>query len=595
MATGARRSRFWAYLRPYRATLVLSTLIGILKYNLPVLFPWLLKDLVDHLVGGEPGAFGLDLDGLMVLAALVFVGYAALNHLRTYIADRLAQRMILDIRTDLFRHLQSLPVDYFHRNQTGAIATRLVTDVAMAQNYVGLVGTNVFMDVTSFVAIAAVMLHLNWRLALVAFGTLPVYVFLHRKLGRRMTAAAREQRRRMSLLEGALHESIAGIAEIKSFTHEDERARGFGAQCRHCLESAYEQIRLYALSLGSTALLTRLPLVLVIWVGARLVLRGELSVGALMAFYAYQEMVYRPLDRLSELNILLANSRAAIQRLLEFLDLTPEEVGSAPRRPLVVEHGVIEYGGVVFGYLRDDGPRPAGGPRPPVLHGVDLHIAAGRRVALVGPSGAGKSTLVKLLLRFYEPQAGEIRIDGQRIADASLRSLRAQIAIVHQDLLLFSGSVADNVRVGRAGATRAEILGALERANAREFVEALPHGLDTEIGERGVRLSGGQKQRLAIARAFLKDAPILILDESTSSLDSAAEAQVYGALERLVAGRTTLIIAHRLSTVRHADRIVVLDRGAIVEQGTHADLLQRGGLYSRLYRGGEERLALEEA
>jgi ABC-type multidrug transport system fused ATPase/permease subunit len=583
--SGGSRSRFWTYLRPYRGTLVLSTVIGVLKYNLPVVFPWLLKDLIDNLVGGRPGALGLGLDGLMGLALMVFVVYAVITHLRTYIADRLSQRMMLDIRTDLYRHLQSLPVDYFHAHQTGAIATRLVTDVSMAQNYVGLVGTNVFMDVTSFVAIAAVMLHLDWKLALVAFSTLPLYAFLNQKLGRRMTVASREMRRRMSLLEGSLHESIAGIAEIKSFTHEEERARGFAHHCQDLLGSAYDQIRLYALNLGSAAFLTRVPLVLVIWVGARAVLRGELSVGALMAFYAYQEMVYRPLDRLSELNVLLANSRAAIQRLLEFLELAPEENGAAPGRQLVVERGAIEYRGVVFGYT----------PERPVLHGLDLVLAPGERVALVGRSGAGKSTLVKLLLRFHTPQAGEIRIDGQPIAAVGLRSLRSQISIVHQDLLLFSGSVADNVRVGKAGATSEEILDALARAHAREFVEALPHGLDTEIGERGVRLSGGQKQRLAIARAFLKNAPLLILDESTSNLDSAAEEQVYDALEHLMAGRTTLIIAHRLSTVRRADRIVVLDQGAVVEHGRHAELLAREGLYSRLYRSGTERLALEEA
>jgi subfamily B ATP-binding cassette protein MsbA len=388
-----------------------------------------------------------------------------------------------------------------------------------------------------------------------------------------MKKNAKEARGRMDIIEGALHETISGISEVKSFTFEEEEADRFVARCRHYLDAVQESIRTYALSLGTTALLTRIAPVLVIWVGGHLVLGKELTVGALMAFYAYLEMIYNPLNRLSELNIQLANARAAIDRLFEFFDLEPETKDEAAA-PLGVSRGDIRFEGIVFGYRAEQ----------PVFAGLDLQIPTGRRVALVGPSGAGKSTLIKLLIRFHEPWSGRITIDGQDTRQVSLPSLRSQVAMVQQDLMLFSGTVEDNIRVGKADAGPEEIRRAADRANALAFVLELPEGFQTVIGERGVRLSGGQRQRIAIARAFLKDAPILILDESTSNLDAPSEQLVYEALERLMERRTTIIIAHRISTVARADKIVVFDRGRIVQEGNHERLLQEAdGLYLRLY------------
>ena len=566
--------RFLAYLKPYRGWLVLSTIVGVLKYNLPVLFPWILKDAIDILVKGGTGTWGLSFDHLMVIAGLVFILYALVTFLRTQLADRLAHRMTLDLRRDLFQHIQKLPLDFYHANQTGAISTRLVSDVSLAQSFVSLTGTNVFMDFTSLFTITFVVFWLNWKLALVTYSTLPVYLALQRWLSAHMRRNAREVRNRMEILEGGIHESIAGISEIKSFTHEEQQSQRFTDRCHSVMQSAYEYVHTYAISLGGTALLTRIPGVLVVWIGGHLVLQERLTLGGLMAFYAYLEMVYNPLTRLSELNVQVASARAAIDRLFEFFDLAVEASTEGHRPPLVIRRGRVQFRGVVFGYCSGR----------PVLKGINLDVEPGWRVALVGPSGVGKSTLVKLLVLFHEIWEGQITIDDQDIRSVDLRSLRSQIAFVQQDPVLFSGTVEDNIRLGRSGASHDEVVRAVEMANATEFIRRMPNGLQTEIGERGVRLSGGQKQRIAIARAFLKDAPILILDESTSSLDLPSERLVHEALHRLSRGRTTLIIAHRFSTVATASRIVVLEGGCVVQQGTHEELSKSGeGPYWNLY------------
>jgi len=565
--------RFLSYLKPYRWRLVLSTVVGVLKYNLPVAFPWILKDVIDNLLAGKPSKTGLSFDQLMGLSAGLFIVYAGITYLRSYIADRLAQTMIFNVRKDLFQHLQKLPIDFFHKHQTGAISSRLFTDVGMAQNFIDLVGTNMFMDLTSLGSITFVVFFLNWKLALIAYSTLPVYLVLQRWVGHRMRGIAKESRRRMDILEGGVHETVSGISEVKSFTSETEEAKRFLARCRSCLEAIYESRQTYALSLGTTALLTRLPSVVVIWIGGHFVLGEQLTVGALIAFYAYLEMIYNPLNRLNELNMQVANSRAAIDRLFEFLDFEPE-VRNETSPALIVHRGAIHFHHVVFGYKNNE----------PIFKGVDLEMPPGRRIALVGPTGGGKSTLIKLLVRFFDPWEGEITIDGQDIRHVNLFSLRSKISLVQQDLVLFSGTIEDNIRVGKAKASLDEVRRAAELSNAMKFIGDLPGGFQTEIGERGVKLSGGQKQLIGIARAFLKDAPILVLDESTSNLDALSENLVYDALERLTKDRTTIIIAHRMSTVLKAEMVVVLVHGRIVQRGTHEDLLKAtDGLYSRLY------------
>lgn len=565
--------RFLSYVSPYRWMFVLSTAMGVVEFNLPVIFPWILKDLIDNLLAGKPSVTGFTFNQIMIIAMAIFVLYALINYIRSYISFKLTHLLIFDIRKDLFQHLQELPIKFFQTHQTGAITSRLITDVNNAQNIINIAGRNLLIDLTRLASITFVIFYMNWQLALIAVSTLPLYVVLQRRIGQRMREKAREARRRMDVVEGQLHEAVAGITEIKSFTNENEETKRFVVRSRGFLEAVFENIRMYALLLGITTLLTRITPIIVIWVGGHLIFQEKLTIGALMAFYAYLEMIYIPLNRLGEMNIEIANSRAAIDRLFEFFDFERESK-NASSPPLILRRGEIAYQDVFFGYT----------PNHPLFQGINLHIPAGGRVALVGPSGAGKSTLISLLIRFFDPWKGRITIDDQDIRQVNLHSLRSQISVVQQDLMLFSGTVEDNIKIGKADATPEEILKAAELANAREFIEGLPDSFQTEVGERGVKLSGGQRQLIAITRSFLKDAPILILDESTSNLDTPSERLIYDALQLLMKGRTTIIIAHRLSTVIQAETIFVLKNGQIVQQGHHEDLLQlKEGLYYQLY------------
>jgi len=571
--------RFLRYVRPHARSLALATLTGVLKFNLPVAFPWILAALLDGVLAGRPDPLGLGLDGLMAAALALFVLHAVVTFWRTRLADRLAYRIEADVRADLFDHLQRLPLSFFEERQTGAISSRVITDVSAARSVVGLLGTNAVMELSVIVVITGVLLATDVRLTLIAYATLPMFVFSQKLFGGRMRQQAALARSRMERVEGRLHESLSGIADVKGFNLEEEESRRFESGTREYLAALYRNVESFSLSLAATALFTRLPAVAALWYGGHLVLRGQLSIGALVAFYAWLEMVYSPLQRLGDLNVQLASARAAIDRIFELFDREREEP-PGERPALSVPRGEVRFAGLTFGYQ----------PSQPVLRGLDLRLSPGRRVALVGRSGAGKSTLTKLLVRFHAPWSGQVLIDGQDIGAVDLQSLRSSVALVPQEPVLFQGTIEDNIRVGRPAASRSEIEQAAARARVLEFARVLPDGLLTPLGERGAGLSGGQKQRIAIARAFLKDAPILVLDESTSQLDPLAERLVHEALEELAQGRTTLVIAHRLSTTARADEVVVLEEGRVVEHGTHADLCQRGEAYRRLF--GTELIAL---
>ncbi|MBI4003816.1 MAG: ABC transporter ATP-binding protein [Candidatus Omnitrophica bacterium] len=565
-------TRFLAYVRPYRGVVALAVACGIVRYLVPLALPWTVKILVDEFFPAGSGRPHLQLHVLMAGLCALYAVYAVASYWRSYLAGLAGHRVIFDLRQALYLHVQRMSLSFFDRQRIGEVVSRMTTDIASAQNFVGAALVSTVMDLSCVAVIIVLLFAAHPTLAWVSLSVLPFYALLSYHLQKRIRAKSRAMHRKLQEMSGDLHEQFAGISTIQAFTQEEAEARGFREQSEEYLDTVLGSVKLQSIALGSTGFLTALGPILVLWVGATEVWSGRLSVGMLMAFYAYLGMLYQPIQRLTELNLILANSLAAMDRIFEVFDTFPE----VRQRPDAVTwprvQGEIAFEDVSFHY---EG-------REPVLEHLQLGIASGTTVALVGPSGAGKSTLVKLLPRFYDVTGGRIMVDGTDIQRATLKSLRQQIAIVPQEPILFSGTIADNLRYGKPEAAEADIRRAAREAFAEPFIEQLPAGYDTEIGERGVRLSGGQKQRLAIARAFLRDAPIVILDEPTSALDAESEELIKQALRRLLEGRTALIIAHRLSTIQHAHRVIVLEEGRVIEQGRHDELLRRpNGLYRR--------------
>ncbi|HVH68410.1 MAG TPA: ABC transporter ATP-binding protein [Gemmatimonadales bacterium] len=581
MRTRGSLSRFLAYLRPYRGVVALATLFGVIRYLIPLALPWTVKVLVDDFFTGPAPRPPAQLHLLMAGLVALYIVFGVVSYWRSYLAGVAGHRLVFDLRRDLYQHVQRMSVSFFERQRIGEVVARMTSDIASAQNFVGAAFVNTAMDLASIVAIMAVLAIVHWKLALVAIAVLPCYAVMSHRLTRRIRQQSRMIHDQLEEISGELHEQVGAISTIQSFTQEEAEARAFERQDRRYLRSVLVNVRLQSVALGVTGFLTALGPILVLWFGAGEVLAGRLSVGALMAFYGYLGMLFQPVQRLTELNLILSNSRAAMDRIFEVFDTYPNVQERPGASELGRARGDIAFEDVAFRY--DGGP--------PVLEGIELRIPPGKTAALVGPSGAGKSTLVKLLSRFYDVTAGRITIDGVDIRDLTLKSLRQNVAIVAQDPILLSGSISENLRYGRPEASEAEVREAARLAFASEFIERLPDGYDTEIGERGLRLSGGEKQRLAIARAFLKDAPILVLDEPTSALDPEAEALIKQALAELLRNRTAVIIAHRLSTIERADEVIVLDRGRIVERGPHQALIDRGGLYSRYVMRGLRREA----
>ncbi len=563
--------RFLAYVRPYRGIITLAVVFGVVRYLIPLALPWTLKVLVDDFLrpGGRPR---IQLHLLMGGLVGLYVIYGFVSYWRSYLAGLAGHRVIFDLRFDLYQHVQRMSLSFFDRQRIGAVVNRMMGDIASAQNFVGAAFVNTAMDLASIVAIAAVIFVSHWKLTLVSVLVLPLYAGISRLLNRRIREQSRAIHDQLQEISGELHEQFAAISTIQAFTQEESEARAFRQQSQRYLDTVLSNVRLQSVALGVTGFLTAVGPILVLWYGAMEVWAGRLSVGTLMAFYAYLGMLYSPIQRLTELNLIVTNSLAAMDRIFEVFDTYPEVRERPGARALGRARGQVAFENVSFRYGED----------PLVLEHFSLSIPAGRTVALVGPSGAGKSTLVKLLARFYDVNDGRVSLDGIDVRDVTLKSLRQNVAIVPQEPLLLSGTIAENLRYGKPEATDEEIKHAARLAFADGFIERLPRRYQAEIGERGVKLSGGQKQRVAIARAFLRDAPVLILDEPTSALDAESEALIKEALRHLLAGRTALIIAHRLSTVEHVDEVLVVDRGRIVEQGRHDELLRRPeGLYRR--------------
>jgi subfamily B ATP-binding cassette protein MsbA len=568
--------RFLAYVRPYSRYVAAATGAGLIKFLVPLAFPWMLKVLLDDVVLRE-GLAPAERERMalyLVLGVLTInVLWMAATYYRSVFAAIAGHRMIRDLRVALFDHVQRLSHAFFLRHQTGAIVSRVVHDISLAQNFVGSALTNVWMDSGLLIALLVILFSIHPMLTLVSLLLMPIYIVSLRLMGPQIRLTTKEVQQRLEILSGGLHEKVAGVSVVKGFARETQEAQLFATHANKLLKKVMYSVRYTAANEMLVGFVVHSAPVLVVWYGVHQILDARLTVGELTQFLLYLGMFYFPLQRLSDLSVVLSNSLAAIDRVFEYFDTQPHVLERPDAEPLPECHGAIVFDRVSFGYEPDN----------PVLRDIDLAIAPGETIALVGPSGAGKTTFANLIPRFYDPTAGRLLLDGHDLRDLALAALRRHIGIVSQETILFSGTVQENLLLARPDATADEMLAALEAANAREFVERLPEGLWTEIGERGAVLSGGQKQRLALARAFLKDPKILLLDEATSALDSRAERRIQQALARLLKGRTSVVIAHRLSTILNADRIVVLEAGCVVDVGRHTELLQRGGLYAQLY------------
>jgi ATP-binding cassette subfamily B protein len=567
-------SRLAPFLRPYRGRIGFALLALIVAAGSVLVLGQGLRYVVDNGFGsGDPRLLNQAL-GAMVAVALAL---SIATFFRFYLMMTTGERVVTDLRQALFDHVLSLEPAYFDAARTGDVISRLTNDTLQLQQVIGY-GLSMFVRNGLMMVGAAVMLFVtSWKLALFVLLGVPATLIPILLFGRRVRRLSRDSQDRVADVSAYIDEAVHEIRSVQAYAHEAEDRASFGRHAEAVYLAGVARIGNKAFLIAAVMLIAFCAVGLILWVGGHDVLAGRLSSGELSAFVFYASIVASGAGTVSEVWGELQRAAGASERLTELLATQPQIM--APEDAVEPPRGSpreIEFGAVSFAY-------PAR-PGQLALENFTLRIVAGERVAVVGPSGAGKTTLLALLLRFYDPQRGAVRIDGVDVRRMDPRALRRLIAVVPQDPVVFATSVLENVRYGRPGASREEARAACERAFALEFVERLPRGLDTPLGERGVTLSGGQRQRLSIARALLADRPILLLDEATSSLDAASERLVQQALEALERGRTTLAIAHRLATVQHADRIVVMDRGAIVAQGTHAELMREDGLYASLAR-----------
>jgi len=563
--------RLMRYVRPYRARFIAAFGCSCLVAALSAAYAWIVRPVLD-------GIFIEKNEALLVVLPLALLGIAVLKAVfsygQTYLISYVGNRVITDIRQVLFRHLLRLPVGFHDSNTSGRLVSRVTNDVGLMANAASSVLKDIFQNGLTFLAMLGVIVYQNWKLAGLSIIVIPLSAVTMIRMGQRLRKLATSGQEKMGDMASALQETLAGIRMVKAYGREEAEAERFQQSNQAFLATTLKSNQVWSVGSSHMEVISVIGVAAIIWYGGYLVIHDAMTPGAFFSFLTAMFMAYAPIRKLSGSNNILQQALAAAERVFGIIDLETEQKANHGRLECAPVSKSVVFRDVTFLYESQ---------RVPALSDIDLTIRAGEMIALVGSSGSGKTTFANLLPRFYQPTVGTILIDGIDIQSYTLSSLRAHIGIVSQDVVLFDDTIRNNIAFGRQQATEEEIVQAARLAYAHDFVERLPQGYQTLVGEKGVKLSGGERQRLAIARAILRDPPLLILDEATSALDNESERLVQLALSNLMKHRTTVVIAHRLSTIQRADRIVVLDRGAIVEIGTHEELLLLGGHYKRLH------------
>ncbi len=571
--------RYLQFVKPYRWQIIGTLIIGIIKFTIPLLIPILIKYVIDDIVGAS-GLSSQEKTNQLLMIMGVMLGLFLLvrppvEYYRQYFAQWTANKILYDLRDHLFSHIQRLSFKYYSNTRAGEVISRVINDVEQTKNFVITGLMNLWLDAATIVIALSIMFTMDVSLTLVSLIAFPFYAFSVRYFFGRLRGLTRDRSQALAEVQSHLHERVQGMAVIKSFAVEDYEQKQFQDQNSNFLTKALKQTSWNAKAFAVVNTITDIsPLIIIGYAGLQ-VIDGDLTIGTMAAFIAYIDRLYGPLRRLVNSSTTLTQSIASMDRVFEFMDEKydiDDEPGAVPCNDV---RGDIRFKNVSFRYEDEE---------EEVLRKLDLDIKTGETVALVGMSGGGKSSLVSLIPRFYDVTEGEILLDGTDIRQFQVRSLRDNIGMVLQDNILFSESVKMNIKFGNPEATDEDVIEAAKAANAHDFIMKLPQGYDTRVGERGVKLSGGQKQRVAIARVFLKNPPILILDEATSALDLESEHLIQESLEILAKDRTTFIVAHRLSTITHANRIIHMEHGEVVEMGTHEELMAKQGHYHKLFQ-----------